>query len=151
MAARFEHPRGVFEKEFLLRGELADVDFGDAPANLRIATECAGAGAGRVDEDAIEIAASITDQGGGIGKIEWRVNGLTLGVETRGFDRLAVDAQVAEGGATAVPVTLTQTLSLDPGENLIEVVAYNEKGLSASDPASVTVSNSSPDAGTASW
>jgi hypothetical protein len=88
-----------------------------------------------VDEDAVEVAAAITDEGGGIGKIEWRVNGITLGVETRGFDRLAVVSQVAQ----AEPVTVKRTLSLDPGENLIEVVAYNEKGLIASDPASVTV------------
>src|SRR5262249_36513360 len=31
--------------------------------------------------DAIEVQARIANQGGGIGKVEWRVNGTTLGVE----------------------------------------------------------------------
>jgi WD40 repeat protein len=88
-----------------------------------------------VVDESVDITASVVDQGGGIGKIEWRVNGITLGVEARGFDRLAVDAQAA----VAAPVELSKTLSLDPGDNLIEVVAYNQMGLIASDPAAVTV------------
>jgi hypothetical protein len=37
---------------------------------------------------AIAIKATVTDQGGGIGMVEWPVNGVTLGVESRGFGRI---------------------------------------------------------------
>ncbi|WP_157955827.1 MULTISPECIES: caspase family protein [Devosia] len=88
-----------------------------------------------VDADSITVNASITDRGGGIGKVEWRVNGITLGIEERGFDRLSPQADLVMAQAVAV----SQTLSLDPGDNLIEVLAYNESGLVASEPASVMV------------
>jgi WD40 repeat protein len=117
----------------------AVIESGSAPRVL-IASPASGAG---TEEETVEVAVDVTDEGGGIGKIEWRVNGVTLGIDARGFDRLAVDAQVAanqgSSGPAVPPVRVTQSLSLDPGENLIEVVAYNEKGLIASDPASVVV------------
>jgi hypothetical protein len=100
---------------------------------VAIVSPVAGVEAGA---DAVEAVAEIADQGGGVGKIEWRVNGITLGVDARGFDRLAVDAAA---GQAAAPVKVSRRLSLDPGDNLIEVVAYNAKGLIASDPARVTV------------
>ena len=58
LAAGFQDPGGVFEKEFLLGGEGGDVVFGDAVADFGVAAKGARAGAGRVDEDAIESAGS---------------------------------------------------------------------------------------------
>lgn len=87
------------------------------------------------DNDSVEVVVDLADQGGGIGRVEWRVNGITLGVETRGFDRLAIDEQIA----AAEPVRLSRTLSLDPGENTIEILAYNAEGLVASEPAQLNV------------
>lgn len=107
------------------------VESGGAP-NVMIASPAPGAD---LDADTVDVIVHLVDQGGGIGKIEWRVNGITLGIETRGFDRLAVDADVA----AAAPVTVTRALSLDPGENAIEVVAYNAEGVVASEPAQVNV------------
>ena len=92
-----------------------------------------------IPADHVEVSATLTDQGGGIGKVEWRVNGLTLGIDSRGFDRL----QAGTGGdsvATGQTVTVKKKLWLDPGDNKIEVVAYNAQGLIASEPATVTVS-----------
>jgi WD40 repeat protein/uncharacterized caspase-like protein/uncharacterized protein YecT (DUF1311 family) len=83
--------------------------------------------------DSVEVEAAITEQGGGIGKIEWRVNGVTLSSDGRGFER--VDA-AASGGT---PQIVKQTLSLVAGENRIEVLAYNAKNLIASEPARLTV------------
>jgi uncharacterized caspase-like protein len=84
--------------------------------------------------DEVAVEATIADQGGGIGKVEWRVNGVTLGLESRGLERIE-GASVATGRTQ----TVKRTLSLEPGDNRIEVLAYNAKGLIASEPAQVTV------------
>jgi WD40 repeat protein len=88
---------------------------------------------GNAPTDELTAEALITDNGGGIGKIEWRVNGLTLGVEERGLGR--VDGTPGQAAALRV----SRKLSLEPGENVIEVVVYNGRNLIASDPARVTV------------
>jgi hypothetical protein len=42
------------------------------------------------------VQTAITDQGGGIGKVEWRVNGVTLGIEERvAFGSFSVKLQQA--------------------------------------------------------
>jgi WD40 repeat protein len=84
----------------------------------------------RIAAEEITAEAEIIDRGGGIGRVEWRINGVTLGVETRGLGR-AADADKV--------VTVRQALTLDDGENTIEVVAYNAKSLIASVPAVLKV------------
>jgi WD40 repeat protein len=86
-----------------------------------------------VTDDQVTAEALITDRGGGIGKVEWRINGVTLGVEARGL----IGAEAA--GSSTRTMTVRRALSLEPGENRIEVVAYNQQGLIASEPARVTV------------
>lgn len=76
--------------------------------------------------DLVTIDARVTDKGTGIGRIEWRVNGVTA----------AVGAQPLRGGPDH---HISQTLALDPGDNTIEVVAYNRSNLLASLPARATV------------
>src|SRR5262249_59510208 len=63
------------------------------------------------------------DLGGGIGRAEWRINGLTVGVVEKA------------ASAAGQPLTLKQAMALDPGENTIELVAYNSANLVASVPA----------------
>jgi hypothetical protein len=75
----------------------------------------------------------VSDQGGGVGKVEWRVNGVTSGIETRGLERVEANASAGRS------LTVHRSLALERGENRIEVVAYNAKDLIASEPASVTV------------
>jgi WD40 repeat protein/uncharacterized caspase-like protein len=84
--------------------------------------------------DEVTIEATIADQGGGIGKVEWRVNDITLGIESRGFER--VENSPLASGKTE---TMTRTLALLPGDNKVEVVAYNAKSLIASEPVQITV------------
>lgn len=92
-----------------------------------------------VTDDNLTVEAKITDTGGGIGRIEWRVNGLTLGVNTkRGFERIAAGAKENEQKDDK-SITVRQDLWLEPGKNTIEVVAYNAKNLIASDPAKITI------------
>lgn len=85
----------------------------------------------RSSVDEIDITARIKDLGKGVGRVEWRVNGVTAAVLP------SPDAVRAEH-------TLTRSISLDPGENLIEVVAYNEKNLLASRPSRATVIYTGP-------
>jgi len=88
--------------------------------------------------DQVVVEATIADQGGGIGTIEWRVNGVTLGLEeARGFER--VDAPAGGSSTSGQSQTVKRTLSLAPGDNKIEVLAYNAKGLIASEPAQVSI------------
>ena len=75
-------------------------------------------------DDFVNVEALVVDQGGGIGKAEWRINGVTVGVVER-------PAPAAPGQ----PVALKQAMALDPGENTVELVAYNSANLVASAPA----------------
>lgn len=105
------------------------VDSGSAP-KVAIVSPAPGAS---LTAGETEFTASITEQGGGVGRIEWRVNGQPVGVATRGFGRLPDNAPA---GAAR---TVSQRIALDPGSNVVELVAYNARGLVASQPARVTV------------
>jgi hypothetical protein len=72
--------------------------------------------------DLVTVEARLADQGGGIGRAEWRINGVTVGV-----------VEKAAGGSGR-PMTLRQTMALDPGENIIELTAYNGADLVAAIP-----------------
>ena len=99
------------------------VDSGKAP---RVAVTSPALGTKSADE-IVTAEAPITEQErGGIGRIEWRVNGITVGVDNS-----------AAGSDRAL--TVKQMLALDPGENTIEVVAYNGSNLLASPPVRATV------------
>jgi WD40 repeat protein len=76
--------------------------------------------------DIVTMEATIADQGGGIGRVEWRVNGVTAAVTAKTEIK---DRQIS----------LSHQLALDPGENTIEVIAYNARNLLASPPVSTTM------------
>lgn len=83
----------------------------------------------RAPDPEIEVAAEVSDEGGGVGRVEWRVNGLTVEVQpTRAA--AALDEDVPK---------VTARIALEPGQNVIEVVAYNAAGLLASAPRQVVV------------
>jgi WD40 repeat protein len=76
----------------------------------------------RSSTDLVTIEASLTDQGGGVGRGEWRINGINIGV-------------VAPGTVG----NLKKAIALDPGENTIELVVYNGQNLVASVPARANI------------
>lgn len=76
----------------------------------------------RATSDLVTVAVRITDRGKGIGRIEWRVNGVTASV-----------AGVPPGPGPNYDMQLQ--LALDPGENEIEVIAYERGNVLASPPA----------------
>ena len=85
----------------------------------------------RSGKDLVTMAARIADRGKGVGRIEWRINGVTAGVRT--------------APAHAGPVyEVSQELALDPGENRIEVIAYEGRNVLASLPAQTTVIYNGP-------
>ena len=81
----------------------------------------------RTDRDRVTLEAMVRDQGGGVGKIVWTVNGVTVGTDTRSGAKKAKDIQVRK------------SIRLSPGENRIEVLAYNADNLLASRPQSVVL------------
>jgi len=85
----------------------------------------------------VAVEAEIADQGGGIGRVEWRVNGQTIGVEQRGLQRLEPNAPPPS--ADGARMKLTRSVVLASGENKIEVVAYNARNLIASLPAQIVL------------
>ncbi len=78
------------------------------------------------NSELVAFTARIKDRGKGIGRIEWRVNGVTVGV---------CQAPACLGPNNEV----SQQLALDPGENQIEIVAYEGRNLLASLPAQTTI------------
>lgn len=73
--------------------------------------------------DLVTVEARLADQGDGIGRAEWRINGITVGV---------VEPAATTPGQ---PIVLKHAMALDPGENTIELTAYNSANLVASVPA----------------
>lgn len=115
-------PRGLV-REAAVRLDLTRVvGSGNAPA-ARIVSPADGSGV----TNQIQAVAELTSRGGGIGRVEWRVNGVTVGVDT------------PPAPAAGQPARLTRNLSLDAGSNAIEVVAYNGANLVASVPVRVSV------------
>jgi WD40 repeat protein len=94
------------------------LDSGPAPV---VAITSLPVGSESAKED-VAVKVRITDKGKGIGRIEWRVNGVTA----------AVGAKPPGAGPD---YNVSQQLALDPGENTVEVVAYNGTNLLASVPA----------------
>jgi WD40 repeat protein len=82
-----------------------------------------------IDDTKVMLDAKIVNQGGGIGRIEWRINGVALGVQYP--DENAVPP--------AKQIQIKRTFALSEGINVIEVVAYNKENLAASLPAWTTV------------
>lgn len=77
-----------------------------------------------VHDGAVNIQVKFDDKGGGFGKVEWRVNGTTIGV------------MKVQGGDQSI--TLSKTVYLSAGANKIEVVAYNRANLVSSEPVSLS-------------
>ncbi len=102
---------------------------GGAP-RVRIVSPGQGA---EIEGEELVVEAEIADLGGGVGRIEWRVNGVTHGLQNaRGFER----EEAAKAGG---PSTHRQKLPLDPGSNVVELVAYDAKNQVASNSATITV------------
>ncbi len=113
-------PEGKVRKASETRDLEKLLDSGHVP---KVRFVSASSNASDSDKDTIEV--SIADLGGGIGKVEWRIDGVT--------DR--VDLPDTNDGPGAKSKSLQHIFTLDPGENVVEVVAYNRQNLVSSAPA----------------
>ena len=111
-------------REAAAKLDLAKVLASGAPPTLRILQPSAGQ---RAQEDHAGVKIELAARDGGIGRVEWRVDGVTR----------AVDRSVQN--AAAATVELDHTFPLEQGDTVIDVVAYNAKNLLASAPAQVTI------------
>jgi WD40 repeat protein/uncharacterized caspase-like protein len=121
-------PRGLV-REAAARLDLTRVISSGSAPDVGLTLPARGLG---VADSFVAVEAGITDRGGGIGRIEWRVNGITAGVDN--------PASSTPGQA----LRLTRRLALDPGDNDIAVIAYNGANLVASVPSHVSVATAQP-------
>lgn len=81
----------------------------------------------KATDSAVRVTVDLKDEGGGVGRVEWRVNGTVLGLGSR------------NRGLQRIQPAIVRDVSLVDGNNRIEVLAYNEAGSLASRPARVDV------------
>ncbi len=87
-----------------------------------------------VAQPSTHVRIALQDQGGGIGKVVWKVDGVTLAVDTGRGDRTA--RRIPPEKAVR---TLTQEVALSPGANRVEIIAYNRRNDIASPPVTVWI------------
>ena len=87
-----------------------------------------------VEGDLATMSVDIRTRSGGIGRVEWRVNGIVQGADGRGL------GEFRREGADIV--RRERQVFLSPGENVVSVVVYNEANLIASQPVETTVHSS---------
>jgi WD40 repeat protein/uncharacterized caspase-like protein len=119
-------PRGLVREAAASLDLSRVISSGNAP-DVRVRLPARAVGTATVDGASIRVEAEISDRGGGVGRVEWRVNGVTVGVDTP-----------SPGNQ---PILIPRNLALDAGSNTIEVTAYNASNLIASVPERVDVTS----------
>lgn len=102
---------------------------GGAPPRVAIVSPEPGAS----DRRDVEVSAEIRDEGGGIGRTVWTLNGVTVGAQQR--DDRGLGGTVGEPGPSTWK--LSKLLTLSPGKNVIQVAAFNQRNEILSDPATI--------------
>ncbi len=123
-------PRGLV-RQAAAQLDLTKVLASGNPPEVRVTVPGRAVGSVTVDGTSAAAEAEITDRGGGIGRVEWRINGVTVGVD-----------KPAAGAPSAL--RLTRSLALDLGDNAIEVTAYNGANLVASVAARLNIVAQAP-------
>jgi|GEM_PF-256538 len=87
---------------------------------------------GQLDERDVNLEVKLMDRGGGFGKVVWKLNGITRGVADVGRGiAVSPEEDKADPGQERL---LTKRLTLSPGVNRIECIAYNRDGRIAAAP-----------------
>ena len=82
-----------------------------------------------MEERDIYLRIKLTDKGGGIGRVVYRINGVSIGVED--VDRGIKKIGGSQGGSDKSTI-VKKLLTLQPGDNRITVSAYNGRNETAS-------------------
>jgi WD40 repeat protein/uncharacterized caspase-like protein len=123
-------PRGLVRQAATQLDLTKVIASGNAP-DVRLIVPGRAVGSATVDGTSAAAEAEITDRGGGIGRVEWRINGVTVGID-------------APAAGTPSPLRLARSLALEPGDNAVEVTAYNGANLVASVAARLNVLAQTP-------
>ena len=91
-----------------------------------------------VDRQVVDVRANVMDQGGGIGKVVWRINDTTVATDSYSDTATSRLATVGQTSPKTDLITLKQHFTLLPGNNTVELVAYNQRNEIASSPAILT-------------
>ena len=97
-----------------------------------------------VDREVVDVQANVMDQGGGIGKVVWRINDTTVATDSYADSAVSRLAGAGQKPSAAAVMTLKQALTLLPGDNTVELVAYNRRNEIASSPAVLTLTVKPP-------
>ena len=81
----------------------------------------------------ITLKIKLTDKGGGVGRIVYRINGITIGIEDGGRGITITE----DKGIKEKSVIKEKLITLQPGHNRIIVTAYNERNEIESRPTSI--------------
>lgn len=95
--------------------------------------------------NAVDVEVELVATSGGIGKVEWSVNGVLQDLSERGLAPLVLADDVAGAGTIGETKRVARSLYLAPGENEIKIVAYNAADLIASDPLIFNVTLDEPE------
>jgi hypothetical protein len=91
-----------------------------------------------VDRQVIDVQANVMDQGGGIGKVVWRINETTMAADSYADSSTLRLASAGQTSLNTDLITLQHQFTLLPGNNTVELVAYNQRNEIASSPAILT-------------
>jgi WD40 repeat protein len=93
-----------------------------------------------VNQREVQVQAVIRAQDGGIGKIVWKMNGVTFDIDTyansSSLRLVSMDDRASSGGST---IALTKSITLGAEKNTLEITAYNRANEVASSPAVLTL------------
>jgi WD40 repeat protein len=105
---------------------------GGLPPAIEIVSPAANA---TISNGVAAVVVCIKDQGGGIGKILYRLNGVTLGVD----DSRAI-VRNREQNKQDCTYRITRNMSLESGANNVSITAFNKDNNIESEPAAITAS-----------
>jgi hypothetical protein len=88
-----------------------------------------------VTQREINVQVELTDHGGGIGKVLWKVDGVTTAVESAASKSSTRGTPEGKESSRGQVVVVTRQLTLLPGQNTVEVIAYDQRNEVASPPA----------------
>ncbi len=97
-----------------------------------------------VNQQVVNVHANVMDQGGGIGKVVWRINGTTVATDSTTDSSMSRLGSAGQKSKKIKAITLKQKLTLLPGDNTIELVAYNRRNEIASSPLFLTLTVKPP-------
>jgi len=124
---------GGHDKEILAELEKVDIKkliAGGVPPTIEFKAPVGGE---TIKDRDIKLKLALTDKGGGIGKIVYRINGVTIGAEDVNRGIKIVDSN----GLDDKSIKIEKLITLQPGSNHIMVTAYNAKNEIESIPASI--------------